>query len=103
LPFYISQYHPDKLIPSHLDWVLLLILGVLCTHVTLILSLAALKHLSVFTLNLSINLEPVYTIALAFLIFHENKQLQPGFFAGAAIIMLSVLLEAYFQNRKTEA
>jgi drug/metabolite transporter (DMT)-like permease len=102
LPLYISYFHPAKLIPSHTDWILLLVLAVLCTHVTLILSLAALRHLSAFTLNLSINLEPVYGIALAFLIFHENKQLHSGFFFGAAIIMLSVLLEAYFQSRKTQ-
>ena len=101
LPFYIHYAHPDKLIPSNLDWVLLLVLGILCTHVTILLSLEALKHLSVFTLNLSLNLEPVYTIALAFLIFHENKQLHPGFFIGAGVIMLSVLLESYFQSRKT--
>ena len=101
LPFYIHYAHPAKLIPSNLDWVLLLVLGILCTHVTILLSLEALKHLSVFTLNLSLNLEPVYTIALAFLIFHENKQLHTGFFIGAGVIMLSVLLESYFQSRKT--
>ena len=100
MPLYIHHFHPVKLLPNTLDWVQLVILAVLCTHVTLILSLAALRHLSVFTLNLSINLEPVYTIALAFLIFHENKQLHLGFFIGAGIIMLSVLLETYFQSRK---
>ena len=102
LPFYISYFHPVNLVPSHTDWILLFILAVVCTHVTIVLSLAALRYLSAFTLNLSINLEPVYGIALAFLIFHENKQLQSGFFIGAGIIMLSVLLEAYFQSRKTE-
>lgn len=101
LPFYINYFHPAKLIPSHSDWILLFILAVVCTHVTIVLSLAALRYLSAFTLNLSINLEPVYGIALAFLIFHENKQLHSGFFIGAGIIMLSVLLEAYFQSRKT--
>jgi drug/metabolite transporter (DMT)-like permease len=100
LPFYIHYTHPAKLIPSYLDWGLLLVLGILCTHVAIQLSLEALKHLSVFTLNLSLNLEPVYTIALAFLIFHENKQLHTGFFIGAAVIMLSVLMESYFQVRK---
>jgi drug/metabolite transporter (DMT)-like permease len=100
LPLYIHWFHPVKLLPGAMDWALLLVLGVLCTHVTLVLSLAALRHFSAFTLNLSINLEPVYGIALAFLIFHENKQLHSGFFIGAAIIMLSVVLEAYFQSGK---
>ncbi len=100
LAFYIHQYHPAKLWPDTPDWIQLVVLAVLCTHVTLILSLAALRHLSVFTLNLSINLEPVYTIALAFLIFHENKHLHTGFFIGAAIIMGSVVLETWSQYRR---
>ena len=100
LPVYIHYSHPVKLLPSTLDWGLLVILAVLCTHVTLVLSLDALRHLSAFTLNLSINLEPVYGIALAFLIFHENKNLHSGFFIGASIIMLSVVMESYFQIRK---
>jgi drug/metabolite transporter (DMT)-like permease len=102
MPFYILYFHPVRLFPSAIDWSLLIVLAVLCTHVTLILSLAALRHLSAFTLNLSLNLEPIYGIALAFVIFHENKQLHKGFFIGAAIIMLSVVLEAYFQSRKKE-
>ncbi len=101
MPFYIAYFHPVHLIPSHMDWVLLLVLAIFCTHITLVLSLAALRELSAFTLNLSINLEPVYGIALAFMIYQENKQLHKGFFIGAAIIMLSVLLETYFQSRKT--
>jgi drug/metabolite transporter (DMT)-like permease len=100
LPVYIHFLHPVKLIPNGMDWALLVILAVLCTHATLVLSLSALRHLSAFTLNLSINLEPVYGIALAFLIFHENKNLHAGFFIGAAIIMLSVVMESYFQMRK---
>jgi len=100
MPLYIHYAQPNKLMPSQLDWVLLLVLGVLCTHVTILLSLEALKHLNVFTLNLSLNLEPIYTITLAFLIFHENKELHWGFFVGAGIIMLSVVLEAYFQSRR---
>ena len=100
LPFYINYFHPAKLFPSHSDWLLLSVLAIACTHVTLILSLNALKHLSAFTLNLSINLEPVYGIALAFLIFGENKSLTPGFFYGTLIIMLSVVLHSYFASRK---
>ncbi len=103
LGFYIQHYHPAKLWPDTTDWLLLLVLAIVCTHVTLILSLAALRHLSVFTLNLSINLEPVYAIALAFLIYHENEHLHTGFFVGAAIIMGSVVLETWSQYRSKGA
>ena len=99
LPFYVNYFQPEKLFPNTKDWVLLFILAVVCTHITLILSLNALKHLSAFTLNLSINLEPVYGIALAFLIFDENKSLNTGFFAGTLLILLSVIFHAYFTSK----
>ncbi len=99
LPLYISLSHPVHLFPSMNDWVLLLILAVLCTHAALILSLNALKHLSAFTLNLSINLEPLYGILLAFFIFHENKELNLWFFVGSFVIMSSVLLHTYFSEK----
>ncbi|MES2621966.1 MAG: EamA family transporter [Bacteroidota bacterium] len=104
LPIYINWFVPEKLFPDTQDWVLLFILAIVCTHITLVLSLNALKHLSAFTLNLSINLEPVYGIALAFLIFGENKNLNIGFFAGTFLILLSVILHSYFayKNQREE-
>jgi drug/metabolite transporter (DMT)-like permease len=100
LPLYIAYFEPVKLFPNTNDWVLLFILAIACTHMTLILSLNALKHLSAFTLNLAINLEPIYGITLAFLIFGENKNLNAGFFAGTLLIMLSVVLHSYFASKK---
>lgn len=96
LPFYISIIQPAQLFPTSTDWVLLLFLSVVCTQVTMILSLSALKHLSAFTLNLAINLEPVYGIALAFMVYQENKELHWGFFAGSAVIMTGVILHALY-------
>ncbi len=100
LPLYIWAFEPAKLFPSGHDWLLLAVLAIVCTHVTLILSLNALRHLSAFTLNLSINLEPIYGIALAFLFFNESSQLNQWFFVGSAIILLSVLLHAYFSKER---
>ncbi len=99
LPLYLRIFHVQKLLPTNTDWLLLAILAILCTHVTLVLSLNALRHLSAFTLNLAINLEPVYGIALAFLIFGENKQMGPGFFAGTVLILSSVALHGYMAAR----
>lgn len=100
LPLYIAAFKPAKLLPDGTDWLLLLVLAIVCTHVTLILSLNALRHLSAFTLNLAINLEPIYGIALAFLFFNESSQLNQWFFVGSAIILLSVLLHAYFSKER---
>lgn len=74
------------------DWYYLIILGLLCTCLAFVFSLQALKHVSAFTSNLSINLEPVYGIILAAWIFKENTDLNFEFYMGAAIILSCVAL-----------
>ncbi|MCS6819423.1 MAG: DMT family transporter [Chitinophagales bacterium] len=100
MPLYQYLTNDFSFFPLRGDWVLLIVLSVLCTHVTLVLSLASLKYLSAFTLNLAINLEPVYGIALAFLFYNEDKFLGAGFYAGSGLVLLSVVLHAIFSSRK---
>lgn len=88
--FYIPQ---TVIWPSPMDWVWLAVLSLCCTVWAQSLALNALKHISSFTATLSVNLEPVYGILLAFLFFNENKELHPGFYAGMALICLSVVLQ----------
>ena len=57
------------------------------------LQIQALKRLSAFTVNLTYNLEPCYTIALAFLIFGEGREINFSFYVGLTLILLSVLLQ----------
>jgi len=75
------------------DWLWLVILSLCCTVWAQSLALNALKKLSSFTVTLSVNLEPVYGIVLAFLCYKENRQLQSGFFIGMGLILLSVILQ----------
>lgn len=81
------------------DWVWLLILALCCTVWAQSLALSALKKLNSFTITLSVNLEPVYGILLAILIFREDKELHQQFFLGMALICISVLLQIYFLIR----
>ncbi len=82
-----------KLFPEGLDWLWLLLLSLCCTVWAQSLALNALRHLSSFTVTLSVNLEPVYGIILAFIFYHENTQLRWGFYAGVDLILLSVALQ----------
>ncbi|WP_143310150.1 DMT family transporter [Chitinophaga vietnamensis] len=93
LPFYVYAFPVPSLMPGTMDWIYLLILAWACTVCMYLLSMEALKKISAFTVNLCFNLEPVYSIVLAFLLFHENKYLNPAFYGGLACIMLSVLLQ----------
>ncbi|MBL7766488.1 MAG: EamA family transporter [Chitinophagaceae bacterium] len=100
LPIYLHYFPETSFSPSRMDWVWLLVLSLCCTVWGQSLALSALKKLSSFTTVLMVNLEPVYGIILAFLIFHENKEVGAGFFFGIGLIALSVGLHTWGMIRK---
>ncbi len=83
---------PLQLLPSLADWFYLLILAVVCTVYAYSASVELMQKISAFALNLTNNLEPVYGIVLAFLIFGEKEKMTSGFYMGTGIILLAVLL-----------
>ena len=101
LPIYFHFYPDIKTTPSVRDWLWLFLLSSACTVVPFIMSLKALKKVSAFTLNLSLNLEPVYSIILAIIIFKENKEMNWGFYAGTSIILGSVIMHSVYKVRNT--
>lgn len=90
LPFYQHFFPEQHTIPQPLDWLWLLILAWVCTIYTFYLYIRSLKMVSAFTMNLTLTLEPVYGILLAFLLFAENKHLSPWFYLGFALISVAV-------------
>lgn len=83
---------PTKIIPNFYDWIWLIILSLCCTVWAQSLALNALKKITAFTATLSVNLEPVYGILLAFAVFQEYEMLRPTFYMGMVLILISVLL-----------
>jgi len=81
---------PVMVPPQWSDWGYLLVLALLCTTFAYVLALNSLKLLSAFTSNLTMNLEPVYAIVLAWLLLNENKELDANFYWGAVVIMAVV-------------
>lgn len=75
------------------DLLWLLILVLVCTNLTFYMGTHALRELSAFTANLTVNLEPIYGIILGALIFHENRQLNLWFYLGTALILLAVAIQ----------
>lgn len=75
-----------------LDWLWLLVLGGVCTVFAFSVSVELMKRLPVFSINLTVNLEPVYGIVLAVLIFGESEKMTPQFYLGTLIILVSVLI-----------
>jgi len=92
MPFYMQQFPTSYIFPSLDDWMWLLVLGWLCSVIAFQFSMHSLKKLSAFTVNLTFNLEPVYGIILAFIVYKENQLLSQWFFIGFAIIALSLVI-----------
>ncbi len=93
LPLYLQFSPATKYIPTLSDWFWLLMLALFCTVLAFQLSVNALKKISPFTANLTYNLEPVYGILLAFLLYNENNDLGKGFYWGILLIVASVLIQ----------
>lgn len=93
MPAYLYYFPTGQIFPSLADWGWLFILSWLCTILAMDLMLQSLKKVSAFTQNLSLNLEPVYGILMAFLIFRENEAFSYDFYMGFLLIALSVALQ----------
>lgn len=89
-------FFPEKwAAPTPWDWVWLVVLSWLCTILTFFLYIRALKKVSAFTVNLTLTLEPLYGIILAFLLYKENKLFSQWFYVGFALIALAVVLHMW--------
>jgi drug/metabolite transporter (DMT)-like permease len=88
-----AYQHSAFIVPTQSDWFWLVILALVCTVLANYLMLNALKKISAFTMNVTLNLEPVYGILIAIILFDEHKQMGKGFYIGIVLIGISVLLQ----------
>jgi drug/metabolite transporter (DMT)-like permease len=86
-----------------LDWLWLLLLGLVCTVFAHAIHIHLLRHISAYTGNLAINFEPVYGIFLAAILFNEHRELHPGFFIGASTIFLANFLHPLITRMRKNA
>ncbi|WP_236974382.1 DMT family transporter [Membranihabitans maritimus] len=92
VPIYAIGNDQLTLVPvSGANWLYLLILSIVCTTICYTVAFRALRYMSAFTANLSINLEPVYGIILAWIILGDNEEVTSQFYWGAAFIIGIVL------------
>lgn len=98
----IAMTGPEKfgLLPSASDMVYLLLLAIVATCIAFVVSISVMKKLSPFTVSLTINLEPLYGILIAVLIFGKEEVMSAGFYVGFAIILSTVLVNAYMKKKE---
>jgi drug/metabolite transporter (DMT)-like permease len=90
-------------LPGARDAVLLATLALACTLLPFTLSLVALRHLSAFGAQLAVNLEPVYTVLIAFSLLGERHELSRGFYVGVVLILAAVLAYPMIVRRRPES
>ena len=81
------------------DFWWLMFLGIVCTSLAFVLMIDVVKRLGAFTVSLSVNLEPVYTIALAIVLLKEHKLLGVNFYVGSLLIILVVILNSVIKSK----
>ena len=86
--------------PDLYNFSLLLVLAILCTLLPFIVSLHALRHISAFSTQLALNLEPVYAIVIAALWLREYQELTPQFYAGVAVILSAVFVQPLLLRKR---
>lgn len=97
IPLYLMVFpsnQPVLVIPEGANLWWMLCHALFCTVGMYLLQIMALKQLSAFTVNLTYNLEPCYTILIAFIAFGEAKELNLSFYIGILLVILSVLLQS---------
>lgn len=93
-PLYLRWFAENgklNLAINGMDFLYLSILAFVCTVYAYSASIHLMKSMSAFVVNLTVNLEPVYGIILAFIIFGDKERMVPGFYLGALVILLSIL------------
>ena len=86
--------------PSSADWLWLLLLGLVATSVAFALTVEVMRVMSPFSVAMAINLEPIYAIILAVVIFGEEEVMPPGFYGGASVLLATVFVDAMLKRSR---
>lgn len=103
IPIYNTFIPVGPLLPIGIDYAYLAFMVVFCTVGMCLLQIIVLQKVPAFTYNLTLNLEPVYSILLSLLIFNEYKELNFSFCLGLTLIIISVVLQMVMDRQKSQA
>ena len=82
------------------DLTYLVILGTICTALVFVWLTEIMRHITPYSLIMAINLEPVYSIIFALIIFGDNELMSSSFYLGSCVIIGIVFLDGYLKNRQ---
>ena len=82
------------------DLTYLILLGTLCTAMVFVWLTEIMRHITPYSLIMAINLEPVYSIIFALIIFGDNELMSSSFYFGSCVIIGIVFLDGYLKNKQ---
>lgn len=94
LPLYKKLWAADgalHLAPTLADWLFITILALVCTVYAYAAMINLMKKISVFFIQLTLNLEPLYGIIMAVILFGDAEKMSGKFYVGGCIILSSVI------------
>jgi drug/metabolite transporter (DMT)-like permease len=94
-----NEFDSSLFVMSNNDLILLLFLGLVCTTVAFMISVWVMKFLGAFTVSVSVNMEPIYTIIIAVLLAPEKEKMTYGFYIGGAVIIGAIFTNAYLKRK----
>ncbi|MTE27812.1 DMT family transporter [Winogradskyella ouciana] len=94
------EFNAEFFTLSQMDWIYIFILASVCTAYAFIGAVEVMRYISPYTVILSYNLEPVYGIAMALILFPETEKMSPQFYIGATLVIATVLMDAVLKNYK---
>ncbi|HVU83382.1 MAG TPA: EamA family transporter, partial [Puia sp.] len=102
LPVYKTRWAEGGILhlnPLPQDWLYIALLAGVCSVYAYTVSVELMKRLSVFLIQLTLNLEPLYGIVMAVIIFGEKERMSINFYVGTSIILCAVLAYPFLKKR----
>ena len=97
-----TRFDFNQFVVPAIDLKWLIILGTVCTAFAFIVSVEVMKKIAPYTVTMSVNLEPIYSIILALIIWPESETMSYGFYMGTVIVIATIFLNALFKNKASK-
>lgn len=97
---YSGRFNAEFFQLQQADIFWLLVLALVCTSFAFVASVLVMRSISPFNVTLVVNLEPVYAIILAFLIFGDSERMHLGAYCGAGLLITALFVNGYIARKK---
>jgi len=102
IPIYYAFWAPGQqvqLLPQGWDWLYLVLLAGGCSVYAYTVAVELMKRISVFMIQLCLNLEPLYGMAMAVVLFPDKEKMPPNFYIGTLVILCAVVSYPLMKKR----